>query len=177
MAGQPDKYASCMLDGEKYMFVFNHEGRWAAEDLLNREWPSIVFAYNTGNAGSRVQAALLFAVTRKHHARELPDARSMMRLLDKLDAAEEDESTDFAAALHAAITGTPKREILEEIEKRRAEAESLDEEESLDEDEEEPDSEAGPKGEAEPDEAGNSEPSKTTKRSSGSRSGTGKSSS
>lgn len=162
MAGQPDKYNSCVLGDEKYLFTLNHEGRWAAEDMLNREWPDIVYQYNVNNAGTRVQTAIIFALTRKHHTRELPNPRSVMKLLDKFDDAPEEEQVDFSAALHAALTGVPKKELIEEYEKNRDE----EEEPATDDESEALEPESGPK---------DSEPKKTTKKPSGSRSAAGKS--
>lgn len=163
MAGQPDKLNTCVLGDEKYLFTLNHEGRWAAEDMLNREWPDIVYQYNVNNAGTRVQTAIIFALTRKHHAKELPNPRFVMKLLDKFDDAPEEEQVDFSAALHAALTGVPKKELIEEYEKNRDEdGEAEDEPEET---EEEPEDEDGPK---------DSEPEKTTKKPSGSSSAAGK---
>lgn len=165
MAGQPDKYNSCVLGDEKYLFTLNHEGRWAAEDMLNREWPDIVYQYNVNNAGTRVQTAIIFALTRKHHTRELPNPRSVMKLLDVFDDATEEEQVDFSAALHAALTGVPKKELIEEYEKDKAEEDEPAADEEEDEAEKEGEDSDGPK---------ESEPEKTTKKPSGSRSAAGK---
>ena len=149
------------------MFVLNHEGRWVAEVMLDKEWPEILYEYNVNNAGTRIQAASLFAVTRKHHSRELPNQRAITRLLDEFDAADEDEQIEFSASLHAALTGASKKELIEDYRKRQAEAE-LPEDEL---EEEEP-------GEDEEDEAPkDSEPSETTTKSTGSSSAAGKGSS
>jgi hypothetical protein len=166
---QPDKYASCVLGDEKFMFVLNHEGRWAAEDLLDKEWPEIAFAYDRGLLGTRIQTAVVFAITRRHHGRELPDRRAVMRLLERVEEADEDEQIDFTAAMHAAMTGRPKKEVLEDF--RRAEREAEGEE--PDEDEEEAEQDGDPK---DPEPEGDSKPSKTAKKRSGSRSGAGTSS-
>lgn len=163
---QPEKHTSCVLGDEKYLFVLNHEGRWAAEDLLDKEWPEIAFSYDRGNLGTRLQVAILFALTRKHHWHELPDRRSIMRLLETVEAADEEEQTDFTAAMHAALTGRSKKQVLEDF--RRIEAG-----EELEEPEEEEEEAGDPKAEA-PEDDSSSAPSKTTKRRSGSRSGAGK---
>lgn len=168
----PDRYTSCVVDDEKYLFTLNHEGRWAAEDLLDKEWPEIAYAYDTGRLGTRVQAAVVFALTRKHHRRELPGAPAVLRLLEKVEEADEETQLDFMAALDAAMTGRKKGEVLAEYEKAKAEVE---EGEDVPADEEE--GEAGDEADGAPGRPKGPEPSKDTGKPSRSRSGAGKSSS
>ena len=112
----PDRYTSFEYDDEKYMLVFNNAGKAAVEDMLGQEWPQIMQTINTVGMGARIQAALLFGATRKHHRRQIQQLFQVYELLDELEEAEEEADgdgpdTDCVISLLAAMRGVKKEDV------------------------------------------------------------------
>ena len=129
----PDKSVPFTFEGERYLLVFNNMGRAVAEETLNMEWPEIGAKMDATGPGPRLQAALLFGATRKHHRRDFPNLPSVYNFLDRVDEAEEEEAIDYTAALMAAFYRGEKevwRKILsgEDLEEEEAEEEDPKEE-------------------------------------------------
>ena len=123
----PDKSVPFTFEDETYLLAFNNMARATVEDTLDKEWPEIAEKIDAGNLGVRIQAALLFGATRKHHRRDFLNLPSVYQFLDRINNSEEDDGEDYLAALYAVTSNGDKefwRKILagEDLEEEEEEA-------------------------------------------------------
>jgi hypothetical protein len=58
-----------------------------------------------------------------HYCKDLSGAPAVVRLIEKVEASDEETQVDFMAAMDAAMTGRSKKEILEDFRRAREAAE------------------------------------------------------